>query len=211
MLDDLLQYLREQPSPLAYGVLGLAALLEYVFPPFPGDTVVLFGAFLAATAGYHPAGVYLVMTAGSIAGGMATYLLGRFFGDDHRRLPRWLRTRRARWALDRLDAQFQRYGAAYLAVNRFLPAMRAFFFVAAGLARMPSGRVLVFGGLSAAAWNALILAVAYAVGANWPRLQELAGQYTAATLTVVAVLILGLLLRWWIIRGRRARGPGPDR
>ncbi|MFW6085580.1 MAG: DedA family protein [Myxococcota bacterium] len=211
MLESLLDYLRQEGGPVAYLLLALAAGIEYVFPPFPGDTVVLFGAFLAVTAGFSPTGVYLVMTAGSIVGGMATYFLGRFFGDDRRRLPRWLRTKRARWALARIDEQFHRYGAVYLALNRFLPAMRAFFFVGAGLTRMPVGRVLLFGGLSAALWNALILSVAYVVGANWERLQELGRQYATVAFVLVALVAAGWVLRWWISRGRREGGGDPDR
>lgn len=211
MLEDLFDYLRQAHGPLAYLLLAGGACIEYVFPPFPGDTVVLFGAFLAATAGYSPTGVYLVMTAGSIAGGMGAYAFGRFFGNDERRLPRWLRTDAAKAAFTKLDHQFHRYGAAYLALNRFVPALRAFFFVGAGLARMPAGRVLLFGGISAAAWNALILAVGYAVGANWDRLRQLGDQYTAAVLIVLGVVAAALVARWWLTRDRRGGESDRDR
>jgi membrane protein DedA with SNARE-associated domain len=207
MLDDLLDYLRDEEGPLAYVLLAVASCLEYVFPPFPGDTVVLFGAFLAATAGYHPLLVYAVLTGGSMVGASGTYAVGRLVFAKREQLPAFLQTRRARWALDRLDEQFRRYGAAYLAVNRFLPAMRAFFFVGAGIAGMPFGRVLFFGGLSACAWNALILAVGYSVGANWDRLQAIFDRYTAIAVVVLVVLAAIWAVRWWLSRRRRATGP----
>ena len=50
------------------------------------------------------------------------------------------------------DSQMKR-GNWYLAANRFLPALRAFFFVGAGLANMPLRAVIFWGGLSAAVWN----------------------------------------------------------
>jgi membrane protein DedA with SNARE-associated domain len=213
MLEDLLDYLRQGEGPLAYGVLGAAAAIEYVFPPFPGDTIVLFGAFLAATAGYHPLIVYAALTGGSMVGASGTYFGGRWIAANRTRLPRFLQTDQARWAFDRLDEQFQRYGAAYLAVNRFLPAMRAFFFIGAGMARMPFGRVLFFGGLSAAAWNALLLAVGYGVGANWEYLQRIFGRYSAVVAVLVALVVATLAIRWWIrvSRSRRAKGRGGDR
>jgi membrane protein DedA with SNARE-associated domain len=84
----------------------------------------------------------------------------------------------------------------YLAVNRFLPALRAFFFVGAGLSRMRPGAVLLYGGLSALVWNALLLGVGYAVGNNWDALRDLAERYTVATLILVAVVVAGIVARF---------------
>lgn len=202
-MDSLLDFLRQGGGPVTYLLLVAAAAVEYVFPPFPGDTVVLFGAFLAATANYAPAGVYAALTVGSLAGGMASYAFGRLFHDESR-WPGWLRGPRARWALRTLRQRFERYGAVYLALNRFLPAMRAFFFVAAGLARMPPWKVMLYGGISAAAWNALLLGAGYLVGNNWSRLRELSEQYTAVVLTFVGVIIAIMVLRV-VWRRRRQR------
>ena len=43
-------YLRQGESLPGLALILAGSLLEYVFPPFPGDTVVLLGAFLAAWA-----------------------------------------------------------------------------------------------------------------------------------------------------------------
>jgi membrane-associated protein len=80
----------------------------------------------------------------------------------------------------------------FLAVNRFLPALRAFFFVGAGLSRMSAGPVIVFGGISAALWNALLMALGYAVGNNWEALSELAERYTAATLILIVLAVVAI-------------------
>lgn len=202
LIANVLTYLEGARGPLAYLLLVAAAALEYLFPPFPGDTVILFGAFLAATADYRPTTVYLLVTFGSIAGGMAAYAFGRLF-DDESRWPKWLQTPRARWAFAILRDRFDRYGSMYIAINRFVPAMRAFFFVAAGVARMPAGRVLLFGTLSAGLWNALILAVGYTVGKNWDRLLELSHQYTIGTLVVLALVIAGIVVRYRLRRSKR--------
>lgn len=85
----------------------------------------------------------------------------------------------------------------YLAVNRFLPALRAFFFVGAGLSRMNVVTVIVFGGLSAAVWNALLMAIGYAVGSNWEVLRELAERYTVATFILVGVVVVGVIARFF--------------
>jgi membrane-associated protein len=78
----------------------------------------------------------------------------------------------------------------YLVGNRFLPALRAFFFVGAGLSRMSAGPVIVFGGISAALWNALLMGIGYAVGNNWEALSDLAERYAVATLILIVLAVL---------------------
>ena len=196
MMDELLAWLQTSEGPLAYVVLGACALLEYVFPPFPGDTVTLFGAFLAATAGYSAPLVYLTLNVGAVGGGMLAYALGRWLAVRREvRSPRFLRTVQARRALDRAVKAFERHGAAYLMLNRFLPAMRAFFFIGAGLAGLPAWKVALYGGVSAAIWNALLLAIGWTVGDNFDRLLELSRGYSYAALGVVALAAVFFAVR----------------
>ena len=84
----------------------------------------------------------------------------------------------------------------YLAVNRFLPALRAFFFVGAGLSRMSLGAVVLYGGISALVWNAILMGAGYAVGSNWDVLRDLAERYTVATLILIVIVVAGVVARF---------------
>jgi membrane protein DedA with SNARE-associated domain len=197
MTDVLLQWLASHEGPLAYLALCLAAALEYIFPPFPGDTVTLFGVFLAGTAGFSPWLVYLAIDVGSILGGLCAYAVGRRIARDPEHPPRLLRGRRTQAALAEVRRRFERHGAIYLALNRFLPALRAFFFVGAGLARVPVSRVVLWGAVSASAWNALLFAIGWAVGGSWQRLSAFASTYAwvAMGVGVVVVVVFAYVVR----------------
>lgn len=197
MLEELLAYLETTEGPIAYLVLGASATLEYVFPPFPGDTITLFGTFLAATAGYSVALVYLAITGGSVLGGMLAWAFGRSLGRRRERWPALFRRPGFERAVDRVLARFERHGAVYLALNRFVPALRAFFFIAAGISGMRPGPVAFYGALSAAAWNALLLAVGWSVGANWARLSQMSERYAYAMVAIFAVALVV-----WFVRRR---------
>lgn len=188
MLESTLTWLSANEGPLAYLVLGLATLLEYVFPPFPGDTVALFGVFLSFAAGYRASLVYLALNGGAILGGQLAWAFGRAFHERGKR-PLWLRGKRAEAAIAEITARYATHGSVYIALNRFVPALRGFFFIAAGIAGLPFGRVMFFGALSALVWNAILMGVGYAIGANWERLSAIVSTYTAVSLTVVAVVI----------------------
>jgi membrane protein DedA with SNARE-associated domain len=198
VLEELLLYLREEEGPHTYLVLAFTSFVEYVVPPFPGDVASLFGTFLAATAGYSVWAVYVSLTAGSTLGGTAVYAFGRAIGRREERWPRFLRGERTRRAIAAVRRGFEKHGGAYLAINRFVPAIRSVFFVAAGIACVPPWKVVAFGGLSAALWNGLILVVGYLVGDNWDRLLELYRDYTFLGLAVALAVLL--VVAWRVTR-----------
>jgi membrane protein DedA with SNARE-associated domain len=87
-------------------------------------------------------------------------------------------------------------------LNRFLPAVRALFFIAAGMAGLRAWRVLFFALVSAFAWNGLIIAAGYGVGANWNRLREIFQTYALIAWLVIGGVLLIFILRWIILRYR---------
>lgn len=209
MMEELFAWLQRSEGPLAYLVLALASAIEYVAPPFPGDTVALFGVVLAAGAGYHVAGVYLALDVGALAGGMLAYAAGRWIAAHReQRTPRFLRGQQVRRAIDAVIARFERHGAAYLALNRFVPAFRSVFFVAAGMARLPAWKVALFGTASAMVWNALLLAAGWAVGANFAELERWVRTYSYAVLGVLGLIAIAAGARFVWARRRATRKAG---
>jgi membrane protein DedA with SNARE-associated domain len=196
VLDEFLHTLEYGPQYWAYALVAAAAAIEYVFPPIPGDTVALFAVALAVRAQLHWVLVYLAMTLGALVGGLAAWGFGVWLANNEENWPSFLKTTGATRALDAVRRGYEQHGAMYLVGNRFLPALRAFFFVGAGLSRMNAGPVIVFGGISAALWNALLMLVGYAVGNNWDVLRDLAERYAVATLVLVVVAVAGLVARF---------------
>jgi membrane-associated protein len=196
VLDEFLHTLEHGPQHWAYGLIIAASAVEYVFPPLPGDTVVLFAIVLAARAQLNWALVYVLMTLGAIGGGLVAWALGLWLANHEDHWPWFLKRPAATRALDAVRRGYEQHGAMYLAVNRFLPALRAFFFLGAGLSRMGAWPVIVFGGLSAAVWNALLLGAGYAVGHNWEAMRDILERYTAATLVIVVVAGIAIVARF---------------
>jgi membrane protein DedA with SNARE-associated domain len=181
-------WLAAHEGPVAYLVLALSAMLEYLVPPLPGDSIALFGVSLATSAGWSPWAVYAALNAGAISGGQIAYYAGRWFGPRHRR-PRFLRGKRAERELDRVIQLFRERGAIALALNRFVPAFRSVFFVGAGIAELPALSVLGWGALSALLWNALVVGVGYALGATFGALEQGMRLYVGIALVVILVLV----------------------
>ncbi len=179
-------------------VLFFGSFVEYVFPPFPGDTLVLLGAWYAVNGALSWPWTFLAVTAGALAGAYVDWRAGVALG---RRLDRSAHRKGGltEERLVRFEAGYRRWGAWLLVANRFLPGVRAFFFLAAGACGIPLARVLFFGGLSAALWNALLLAAGGLVVGNLDELVRLVSRYTNAAwigmAAVAALLAVRALLR----------------
>jgi membrane protein DedA with SNARE-associated domain len=210
MVQQLDQWIAEV-GWVAYLVLGVSAMIEYIFPPFPGDTVTLLGGVYAARGQKPWQLVLAVLTVGSMLGAMVDYRLGT-------RLERWLRRqppdRRflgfTRAEVERAEARMRKRGDLLILLNRFLVGIRGPLFFAAGVAGMPAGRVLALGTLSSLVFNVVLLGVGFAAGGNAERLEQLARRYQEAVYLLLGVVALVMLLRF--LWGRRGAGStGEDR
>jgi membrane protein DedA with SNARE-associated domain len=184
-----------QPPALSALALGGAAGLEYVVPPFPGDSISVAGGVLVAQGIVSIPAALIATTLGSIVGSLFMYGFGAMAGR-HERLRRILFRFVDQKKFDRVSAVYRRWGRALVLANRFLPGLRVTFIVCAGLFGVPLMEVVILGGISALAWNALLIGAGYAVGANLDRVIDLLEQYTAAGWVVVASVVVIILARF---------------
>ena len=171
MLQSVFDWLTALPPAALYAALALFAAAENVFPPLPADSVVAFGAFLAARGDASLAGAFLATWLGNVTGAMLMYALGVRFGAErlHQRFPALV----ARdGAASRVTELYVRYGVAALFVSRFLPGVRAVVPPMAGALRVPPVTTAIAIALASAIWYGGIAVLAYRVGAHWDALTE---------------------------------------
>lgn len=197
-LEATIEWLAGRPDhPLGLAFLFLSAGIEYVCPPFPGDTVTLAGAWFVGRHGWSLPLVFTVVTAGSVAGAALDFLFGR-------KLHAWRegKDRKADRALATILGGFKRWGIWLIAVNRFLPGIRAFFFVAAGMAGFRLVPVLAMACVSAVLWNVLIFALGFYAAKEWDRMKGIIQSYEYVMWAVIVIGAAAIL--WRFLRHRRA-------
>lgn len=98
----------------------------------------------------------------AVAGDQVGYLLGRRFG--HRVFSRPESRFFSRTHAERAQAFFAKHGPKAVVLARFLPVVRTFTLVVAGVARMPRRRFTVYNVVGAIAWTMGLFTVGFYLG-----------------------------------------------
>lgn len=174
----------------------LLAWLEYVFPPVPGDSTMLFAFFLAGRGALPFAAVVTVALLGSVLGAMTAYAIGARMGRGYF----LLRSEWARGELKRIEGWFARAGGWLLLINRFLPGVRGFFLYAAGISRLGVRTTLVYSTAGNALWVALLAWGGTSLGSTWDEVRVVFRRYVWGIAVVLAIYVIVT-----IVRARRRR------
>jgi LPXTG-motif cell wall-anchored protein len=199
-VQDVLNWLSELPAVALYAALAVVAGAENVFPPLPADTVVAFGAFLAARGQATLLGAFLATWLGNVSGALLVYGLGRRYGSGYAH--RWMARFGGARSESRLQAMYERRGTVALFLSRFIPGVRALVPPFAGALHVPPLRATLAIAIASGIWYGVVTWIAYRVGSDWEVLQErirMAGATTA--LIAGAIALLGIA--WYLIRRRR--------
>src|SRR5262245_21991498 len=76
LTDWLIGFASDRNCPLGLATLLASAMIEYVVPPVPGDTITLLGAILITGYGWSWWAIFGSVVAGSLLGSLVDYWVG---------------------------------------------------------------------------------------------------------------------------------------
>ena len=164
-----------------------------LFPILPGDSLLFsIGLFInRAEAGEAGIDVNIVLACAllslaAFAGNVSGYEIGRALG--HSLFDRDTRLLK-RKHLDQTHEFFERHGGRALILGRFVPIVRTYVTVIAGVGTMERRHFLVWSFVGAVLWATGLTLIGYALGG----IQFLQDHLEAAILVIVAVSVLPML------------------
>jgi membrane protein DedA with SNARE-associated domain len=201
-VQGVLDWLSGLPPPALYAALALVSAAENVFPPLPADTVVAFGAFLAARGQATLLGAFLTTWLGNVSGALLVYMLGRRYGTRYAH--QWMTRFGGASRESRLQAMYERRGTVALFLSRFIPGLRALVPPFAGALHVPVLRTTLVIAIASGIWYGIVTWIAYRVGSDWDALQErIRGAGLTAGLLAAGLAVLAIA--GYLIRRRRAK------
>jgi membrane protein DedA with SNARE-associated domain len=181
-------------------VLFALVLAENLFPPIPSEVILPLAGFLVSNGEMSFAEAVLASSAGSTAGALVLYALGRY-GGRPLLLRHGRRLRLSDEGLDRADAWFDRHGGKVVFFGRMVPGVRSVVSVPAGMSEMP---LLTFSALTlagAAIWNSALIGAGWGLGDNWERVTTAIESANLFLIAGAVVLVAIFVIR----RTRRVR------
>lgn len=152
---------------------------------FPGDSLLFTAGFLASQNFLNIWVLAPLMVTAAILGDSTGYLMGNKFGD-------WLMKKKDSLFFKRrylLEAQafYEKHGGKTIVLARFVPAVRTFAPIAAGMAKMDYGRFISFNVWGGILWGAGMTGLGYFLGSVIPDVDK----YLLPI--VAAIIILSVL------------------
>jgi membrane-associated protein len=213
-LQSILEFFRQVRDPEALihwgGYVGLTAiifaetgLLVGFF--LPGDSLLVTAGLLAATTGvFNVYELGALLTVASIVGNTAGYAIGRITG-------RKLFTREDsllfnKKHLYRAHDFYERHGGATVILARFMPIVRTFVPVVAGMAQMGYREYTVYNVVGGVLWIWSMLFIGYFLGRYIPGVDR---HIESVILIVILLSLMPGIIGWLRARRTAARSTPP--
>ena len=178
-----------------YGNLAvfLLILVENLFPPIPSEVILTFGGVMTVCTDMTPIGVILFSTAGSLAGAVILYSVGRFLPDEvFRKLLCGQIGHLLHFRLEDVDLAkgwFRERGRSAVFLCRLIPIVRSLISIPAGIARMPFVPFLGFTAAGSLLWNTVLVYAGRIAGDSWEKVSAAFGVYSDLFLMIAGISI----------------------
>jgi membrane-associated protein len=196
-------YLLEQYGGAFFWIALAIVFIEcgLLFPILPGDSLLFaVGLFIATGQVHVNLGVAIIaLCAAAFLGNVVGYEIGRAIGTPlYERDGRVLKKK----YFDQTTAFFDKHGNKALVIGRFVPIVRTFITVVAGVSRMDRRRFFTWSAVGAVLWAAGLTLVGYFLGKSFP---GLADKLEIAIVLIVGVSVLPMVYEYLKHR-REAKG-----
>jgi membrane-associated protein len=183
-LDKYLSAIIQQYGLWTYAILFAVIFIEtgFVVMPFlPGDSLLFAAGAFAALGALKVGWLIALLAVAAIIGDTVNYWIGHFLG------PKVFSREKARFFkkehLDRTHAFFEKYGGKTIIIARFVPIVRSFAPLVAGIGRMSYGKFIAYNVIGGVGWVVLLTGAGYFFG-NIPLVRK---NFSLAILAIIAL------------------------
>jgi membrane-associated protein len=208
-LDRYLSAIIQQYGLWTYGILFVVIFIEtglVVTPFLPGDSLLFAAGTFAALKALNIGWLIALLAAAAIIGDTVNYWVGQALGPKifHKEGSRVFKKE----YLDRTHAFFEKYGGKTIIIARFVPIVRSFAPLVAGMGRMSYGRFIAFNIVGGVGWVVLLTGAGYFFG-NIPVVRK---NFSLVVLAIIIISTIPAVTE--AVRHRREKsaappGPGP--
>jgi membrane-associated protein len=202
---EFLKYIDPAFLVATFGLLGVFAIVfaeSGLFFGFflPGDSLLFTAGLLASQGHFNILLLWLGCTVCAIAGDSVGYAFGKkvgpqiFFREDsfffHKR------------HIDRTRAFYEKYGKKTIVLARFVPIVRTFAPILAGVGQMEYRTFLSYNIIGGALWSTLLISLGYGLGSAIPSIDR---YLLPIVLLIIVISFVPILIEWIKSRNTEAK------
>ncbi len=174
---------------------GVATLVETLFPPIPSEVILPFAGYLAQQGRLNLVGVLVAATLGGVVGALLLYGLAALIGEERAsalvaRIPLVDRD-----DVDRASGWFARHGRPAVFFGRLIPGVRSLISLPAGAQRMPMRQFVGYTTAGTLVWNTLLIGGGWLLGTQWDRVSAYAEWLDRALIAAIVAFVVWLAVR----------------
>jgi membrane-associated protein len=204
-MESAWQFLKDLTNPESIVKLGLPLLLFVIFAEtglfvgffLPGDSLVFISGLLCATDGkllnisIFELNVYMILAA--VTGNIFGYLFGRRIGAGiYKKEDSFFFKKRH---VEATQHFYEKHGGKTLFLGRFLPVIRTFAPILAGVIRIDFKKFMLYNFAGAACWIISFTCIGYFLGAKFPSTKGYLGYIVIGLIVITAIPVLTAFFR----------------
>jgi len=186
---------------------GYAVLTAIVFTEtglligffLPGDSLLITAGLVAATGTLNIWWLNLLLSLAAIVGDSVGYAIGRRLGPALFTRPKSRLFNPKH--VERTRVFYERYGVKTIVIARFVPIVRTFAPVVAGVGAMNYRRFLTYNIVGGVGWVASMTWAGYLLGHAIPNIRD---HMTKVVIVVIILSVIPIFVEFWRERRRRA-------
>ncbi len=152
------------------GIIIIVFLESGVFFPLPGDSLIFTAGLLAPRMGFSIITLVIIIFLAAFLGGMVGYYIGTKL-DFLYKYPLFKRIFKKKYT-DEAHIFLEKHGLSAMIMGRFVPVVRTFLPIVAGMVRMNYSKFLRYNALGAFVWSAVFVLGGYFLGRSFPQIQH---------------------------------------
>ena len=204
LLFDLIHYVLGKNVFLIYGFFFLSSFLQMIFPPHPGDVILVFQGYITTVSdsvNFLP--VLLTNLAATMAGSLCIYKLGYKNGEsvlDFPLVKKYILQKHR----EKAAKLFDKYGYFAILISKFVPGVNAVMLLFAGIFKVRARHAYLSVLVSSLLHHIFCLLLGRWVGYNLQHIKRILTAYNVAIIIFIsaAALVYGI---YYFILSKRFR------
>jgi len=204
LVFQFVNYVLAKNVVLVYIIFLFSAFIQMIFPPHPGDVLLVFQGYLTSVStSFNVIPIFIIAIAGTFASSVVVYKFGynkgdrvfeyglvrKYVSDKHKESARQL---------------FEKYGTLAILASKFIPGTSAVMLLFAGIFKLKLRVVYLPIIISIIIHDIICIALGIFLGSNMNYVKKIFSTYNGIVIAVVIVAVLGYTVRKFIVN-RRAK------